>query len=243
MPAFVNMHKPTRRGLPFIFLMATIFALSCESENNNVSVRDLPVDYFPLRKGVFQVYNVDETRYTLGEASERNYQLKSLVVDSIDAGGGAHTYVIYIYQRESGDADWTYKGTWAAQADDRELIVNEGNTQYLKYRFPLTKGYSWNGNTYNAGASDDYVLEDVKVTQAIGKTSFNDCLVVNQNDNQDFIVFLDQRKEIYARNVGLISREIRQLHYCTDSNSGCLGQQLVDEGVEYSQTLVAYGEE
>ncbi|MGC3946997.1 MAG: hypothetical protein QM762_21185 [Chryseolinea sp.] len=223
--------------------MATIFALSCESENNNVVVQDLPEDYFPLRKGVFQIYDMHKVEYTLGVASERDYQLKTLLVDSIDRGNGTYSYVQYNYERESSGKDWVYVGTWAVQADERELIVNEANTSYLKYKFPLAKGYTWNGNAYNGMEADEYVMEDVKISQSIGGNSYTDCLVVNQSDNQDFVVFLDQRKEIYARNIGLVSKEVRQLHYCTDSNSGCLGQQVVEEGEEYTQTLITHGQE
>lgn len=237
------MHNLTRRGLPFIIMMATIFALSCESENNNVVVQDLPADYFPLKKGLYQMFDIHKVEYTLGVASERNYQLKTVLVDSIDRGDGTFSYVQYNYERASGDQNWNYASTWTVQADARELVVNESNTLYLKYRFPLAKSYTWNGNTYNAMETDEYVMEDVKVSRAIGSTTYNDCIVIDQNDNQDFVVFLDQRKEIYARNVGLVSKEVRQLHYCTDSNSGCLGQQVVEEGVEYTQTLIMHGQE
>ncbi|MEJ1239889.1 hypothetical protein WBG78_17250 [Chryseolinea sp. T2] len=223
--------------------MATIFALSCESENNNVVVEDLPADYFPLKKGVFQVYDIHKVEYELGVRTERNYQLKTVLVDSIDRGNGTYSYVQYRYERGSSNQGWVYVSTWGVQADDRELIVNEGSTAYLNYKFPLSKGYTWNGNTYNNGEPDDYIMEDVKVNKSIGNENFSDCIVINQNDNQDFVVYLDQRKEIYARNVGLVSKEVRQLHYCTDSNSGCLGQKVVEEGMEYTQTLVLHGEE
>ena len=223
--------------------MATIFALSCESENNNVVVEDLPADYFPMKKGVFQVYDIHKVAYALSVPTERNYHLKTVLGDSVDRGDGTYSYVQYHYERESANQNWIYVATWAVQADERELIVSEGNTGYLNYKFPLAKGYSWNGNAYNNGEADEYIMEDIKVSQVIGNENFSDCIVINQNDNQDFVVYLDQRKEIYARNVGLVSKAVRQLHYCTDSNSGCLGQQVVEEGVEYTQTLVSHGEE
>ena len=223
--------------------MATIFALSCESENNNIAVQDMPVDYFPLRKGAFQIYDVHMVEYTLGVRSESDYQLRTLIVDSIDRGNGTYSYVQYQYERESESQTWAYTGTWSVQADERELVVNEANTSYLKYKFPLYKGYTWNGNAYNSMEPNDYVMEDIKVSKTVGNQAYSDCLVVNQADNQDFVVFLDQRSEIYARSIGLISKNVRQLYYCTDSNSGCLGQQIVERGVEYTQTLLMHGQE
>jgi hypothetical protein len=61
---------------------------------------------------------------------------------------------------------------------------------------------------------------------------------VIQNDFTDAIVGRDERSEIYARNIGLIEKEVIQLEYCT--TPGCLGQQKVDKGVIYRQTLKAY---
>ena len=224
-------------------MMATIFALSCDSENNNVVVADKPTDYFPLRKGVYQIYDVHEVVYTLGVAAEKTYQLKTVLVDSIDQEDGSYAYVQYHYNRPTNDKDWVYVSTWAIEADDLELIANEANTVYLKYRFPPGQGYRWNGNLYNSMDEDEYVLEEAKISQTVAGVNYHDCLIINQHDSQDFVVFLDQRKEIYARNVGLVSKDVRQLHYCTTTESGCLGQQVVDEGVEYTQTLTMHGQE
>ena len=224
-------------------MMATIFAFSCDSENNNVVVEDRPIDYFPLMKGAFQVYDVHQVVYTLGVPAEEFYQLKTLIVDSIDQGDGSYAYIQYHYKRPSSDKNWVYASTWEVAADERELVVNEANTVYLKYRFPPTEGHSWNGNAYNSLEEDEYVLEGAKVGQTVAGINYNDCLVVNQHDNEDLIVFLDQRKEVYARNVGLVSKDVRQLHYCTSTESGCLGDQVVEEGMEYIQTLAMHGRE
>ena len=52
-------------------------------------------------------------------------------------------------------------------------------------------------------------------------------------------MFLDQRKEVYARGVGLIYHEIKQLHYCTADN--CRGQEKVENGLDYKQEIIEYG--
>lgn len=237
------MHYSTLRGFTLIVILLAIFVLSCDSENSINEVTPLPSDYFPLKKGSFQIYDVNEVVYTLGTPVEATYQLKTVVLDSIDRGDGTYAYVMYQYKRATTSDVWTYHGTSSVQADARELVMNEGNTTFLKYRFPLSEGYSWNGNTYNNLSDDTYAFESVQVSQEVGGTLYDDCLVINQEDNKDLVVFLDQRKEIYARNIGLISRDVRQLHYCTETASGCLGQQVVEEGIEYTQTLLAHGME
>lgn len=237
------MHHSTLRGLTHIVILFTIFALSCDSENTISEVSPLPTDYFPLTKGSYQIYQVNEVVYTLGTPAESSYQLKTVLVDSIDRGNGSYAHVQYHYKRATSSEGWTYLDTWSVQADARELVINEANTVFLKFRLPLNEGYTWNGNTYNNLDDDDYSFEGVRVSQEVGNTQYPDCLVINQEDNNDLVVFLDQRKEIYARNIGLISRDVRQLHYCTATESGCLGQQIVEEGIEYTQKLVSHGVE
>lgn len=236
------MHNSTLRGLTFLITITTIFALSCDSENNNIVVAEKPSDYFPLAKGEFQIYDVHQITYTLGVPAEENFALKTIVVDSILRDDDVYDYVQYRYKRVAG-GEWMYAGTVSIQAGERELVSNEENSRYLKFRTPFTPGYTWNGNAYNNHGEDAYVLQDAHVSVQAGETSFQDCLVINQEDNEDFVVFLDQRTEVYARGIGLVLKELRQLHYCTRTESGCLGQQIVDEGVEYTQTLVTHGRE
>ena len=63
-------------------------------------------------------------------------------------------------------------------------------------------------------------------------------LTVIQEDNQDFIVSLDQRREIYAQGVGLVMKEVILLNYCT--NPDCIGQQIVESGRKLTQYLLEY---
>ncbi len=61
---------------------------------------------------------------------------------------------------------------------------------------------------------------------------------MNQNDDDDIIVRTDIRKEVYARDAGLILREIRILNYCT---AGCGEFGEIESGVEYAQMIQSYG--
>jgi hypothetical protein len=49
----------------------------------------------------------------------------------------------------------------------------------------------------------------------------------------------DERRNVYALNVGLVYREIIQLNYCTDDT--CLGQQIIEDGMEMKVAIKQYG--
>jgi hypothetical protein len=215
--------------------------MGCETEDTPFNPRR-EREYVPLRVGMFQVFTVNEIRYQLGVPETLDYELKVLVTDSFPSVHNTYIYVLTRSTREPG-GDWSYLDTWSARVDDSEFVVSEENISYLKIRLPLFEGNTWNGNTYNVAGADEYKLTDLRFAHEAGGEIFPDCIAVLQADSDDYIVFLDQRHEIYARNVGLIYREVTQLNYCTSTAQGCLGQQIVDSGVVLKQTIKEYGVE
>lgn len=213
--------------------------MACSSDD--LTEADIGKDYFPLRTGQYQIYSVEATVYELGSPTTSFYQLKTVVVDSFLTTQGDYRYVIHRSKREDDESDWQYLDTWSVQMDDREIAVSEGNVSFVRLKFPLRVGLKWNGNEYNTLGPDDYQLETIRESEVFNDEVFADCISINQHDNQDFIVYLDQRREVYARHVGLVYKEITQLQYCTQV--GCLGEQIVETGLIYKQTINAYGVE
>jgi hypothetical protein len=226
------------KHFPKYFALLLLFAGCGSGDPKPV---DIGSDYFPLQTGRYQVYAVSEKHYSEGkEPTLSDYQLKVEVTDSFPNPGGGYTYVLNRSKRMDASEEWAVLDTWSARKTDAELVVNEENISYLKLVFPVKKGQTWNGNQYNSQNKDDYTLDNVDVPYTTpGGTTFEKSLTVNQENNDDLIVFHDIRKEIYARNVGLVFRSIVQLNYCSTEN--CVGQQVVNEGIEYQQTIIDYG--
>lgn len=224
--------------IKYLIVVVSILAVSCDSSDDETP-RDTGTAYFPLRKGLFQIYDVQEIKYTLGVPETLVYELKTVVTDSFKNAQGNYSYVIERSKRNAGQIDFSYLDTWSARRDNREAVMNEENISFLKLKFPALKGEQWNGNLYNSIGEDTYLLEATDAPFVSNGIEYSDCLVIEQHDNQDFVVALDIRKEVYAKDIGLVYRIADQLSYCTVGT--CLGKQQVETGVMYMQTIKAYG--
>lgn len=211
---------------------------SCEDEEETIFHRG--ERYLALETGTFQVYAVHEIQYSASEGRvELSYEIMTQVVDSFPSATGEYTYVIHRSKRVSEAEPWEHLDTWSARLAKRDIVVSEGNTPFVKIKFPLATENVWNGNILNAGDEDMYQYAGIALPVSFNGMFFENTLTVEQENNGDKIVFRDQRKEIYALDVGLVYKEFIQLNYCTDD--ACLGQQKVDHGVEMIMVIKDYG--
>lgn len=200
---------------------------------------DRGTDYFPLQVGSVWIYAVTETVYSeVAAPQNRSYQLKLTVTDSIKNSAGAYTYIVLRTKKNDGETNWLSLDTWSIRKDDREVIVTEGNTSFKKLIFPVRDGLTWNGNEYNTRGEDEYRMNAIELAEPISGMTFDNTIQVEQENNEDFIVFLDERDEVYAKGFGLVRQSVKQLNYC--STEDCIGQQKVKSGKIYSQVLLSY---
>ena len=220
------------------FLLISIVLAACEG-SEIPPVRDIS-EYFPLRKGLYQVYEVHEKKhYSATAVEESTYQLKAEVTDSFPSSNGLFTYVIHRSTRLSPTDPWQPLDSWSVRRDHSEVIVTEGSTPYVKMKLPYLTENTWDGNAYNTLGADDYTYDEVDAPRDVDGISFMKTVLVEQEHNDDPIVFRDERQEIYAADAGLVYKKLIQLRYCTDD--ACLGQQKIDEGTEMTMVIREYG--
>lgn len=222
------------------FLVFLTLLTGCDGEK--IIPPDREGAYFPLQKGIFHVYAVHEVIHRPGEdPEERDYEIRSEITDSIPSAlaPDQYAYVIHRTIRESDAYAWEPLDTWSVRKDDREIVVAEGNVAFVKIRFPLTNDNVWDGNAFNTLGKDEYTYRDIHKRAEVDGMSFEKTITVEEEANDDRIVFRDERKEVYAQDVGLVFRELIQLHYCTAND--CLGQQKIDYGIEQQIVIREYG--
>lgn len=219
------------------YLLIGIILVCCTDER--YSPPDDGADFYPLQVGNFHIYRVAERNFSQGSETQREYQLKTEVVDSFPSSESEFTFVINRFTRSEDSDPWHILDTWSVRKTRNRLIMTEGNLQVVTFRFPPKKGLSWDGNEFNSLPADEFEISDLQSSFQQQGMTFGETASVTQENNDDRIVFYDLREERYASGVGLIYRKIHQLEYCT--LDPCLGQQQVESGIEYVQELIAYG--
>lgn len=220
-------------------MLIPFFSTCSEDEDTKVVLSDK--GYLPLSVGTFQIYDVTETEYISGpDGITLEYELKTEVVDSIPSLDGFYSYIIYRSTRTAPTEVWDYLDTWTATFNNREAIVQEGNNSFVKLDLPVVMGSSWDGNLYNNLGEEPYAVSILGEAATINDLVFDDVVEVTQRNEEDDIVGNDIRKETYARGVGLISRIVETVIYCSNTPE-CLGEQIIEEGFVMEQKIKAYG--
>jgi len=225
-------------------LLLLLVVWACEDKPVTV---DMGTDFFPLRTGREWTYSVNQTTYSyLNAPQEHEYELKITVTDSTITQGVV-TYSLVLATRNSAEEDWEVNQSWSAQVRGHEAIQNESNVTRVKMVFPVGKTTVWNGNLYNDEPPflEDYVtsadqqlcrIENFDESKELSSgLNFNSTLTVVISNLIDPIIGQDVQKEIYARHVGLIVKDVTQLVYCNQGS--CSGLQ---QGIRYTQTLTSY---
>lgn len=201
--------------------------------------RTNPDDFFPLTVGMYQVYDVQEIKYSAFTSPEQsNYQLRQEIVDFFTNGEGSTTYVIHRSTRQQETEDWTYLNTWSAYRSGHYVVVQEENVKFVKLIAPMQVDAYWNGNLFNTLGEDDYRIESIgKTFSLLQDVSFDNTVVVNQNDERT-LLFEDERKEVYAFGVGLAFKESNVIQFST--SGGLPGTDIIG-GYYWKQVLTEYG--
>lgn len=215
--------------------------LACQSDENALDPSRPGYNFFPLKVGAWNVYDVKEITYASQTGTTANFQLRTEVVDSFMNQAGGITYILYEWERESSADEWEFVRTLNSQRTGTQGVLTEGNTPFLKLSFPLQAGKTWDGNALNTLQDDEYEMDSLfhEYVTAAGET-IAETLTVIQEDNEDFTVNLIRRFEIYGWDIGVVYREETDLNYCIEED--CIGQQIVESGREFRQSLVEYGQ-
>ena len=224
-----------------VYVFTFLVLLACSKDEVVSEARDIGYPFFPLCVGAFIEYEASETLYQFETSNTTNFQIRTEVVDSFQNQAGEVTYVLHNFERLTDHDEWEFMETNSARVTDNQVIFIEGNVPILKLVFPIAPGRTWDSNVFNNNEPDDFIMDSLYAQYiTFSGDTIPETLTIIQEDNQDFVVNLITNYEIYGLGLGLVYKEEVDLRYCRDDD--CIGQQVIDNGRIFQQSVISYGQ-
>ena len=222
------------------FFISAVFWQCTETKEVNPS--SLGTKYFPLEVGDYRIYSVSGVEYisTL-DSIEFSYMLKESVVDSFTNLESGVSFKMQREKKYTEEGTWEIDSIWTARKDQRIAVQVENNVPYIKLSFPISDSLKWDGNGLNDKNLDEYLLVSVGQTFSSDIESYSNTATVIQEYIPDLIVNWISKKEIYAKEIGLVYKENEKIDFRTEPEFLNLG--VIKSGIKYYQHLVEYGKE
>lgn len=227
----------------FLIVVVTLGFQNC-SDTLEADPNRLGFDHFPLEVGTFREYEVQQINYRFsGEVDTALFQLREEVSDSFANEEGGTTFVLNRSVRENSLSPWTIDSVWSARKTTFQAIQVESNRPLVKLVFPFEEAKTWDGNKLNGNDPDAYIMMNVfqPFVTSSGSEEYPNTVTVVQSDFNDGITRIDLRTEVYALGVGLVYKSSRNVAYCSDPD--CLGQEIIEIGMDWRQALINFGNE
>ena len=139
---------------------------------------------------------------------------------------------------------WTIKDIWNYTKTNTTLEVVEEDVRFTKLSFPVKENATWNGNALNTLGEWNYTYDYINQSETINITHFDNVLLVVQKNDKNNAIHREYYIEKYAKDVGLVYREIKDLESNTIKvQNGVIVpvEQRIEKGVIYKLTYVTHG--
>lgn len=195
------------------------------------------------------MYDVDSTYYDDFSHDTLNYKfrIKEKFEENYIDNQGRNAIKIIRYIKKYNpfvsydNIAWTIKDVWSCIKTKTTYEVVEENVRLIKLIFPVKVDDYWNGNAQNTIGEWNYKYKYIDNSETINGSFFEKVLFVEQKDDKlKNVIHRQYYIEKYAKNIGLIYREIKDLY----SNTVLLNvpvEQRIEKGIIYKQTYITHG--
>ena len=227
-------------------LFCVVLFYSCNKKDTSLNSVQL-IEYMPLQTGKFIHYRLDSMRFI--DFGQRDtvvsYDAKDVVDGELTDNLGKQTFRVVRYLRDissTNDEDYSVKLTYFITPTRESVELQEENLKFQKLRLPVNNGFNWHGNSFLPAApyyqiyqfsnDEDISVWDYTYTNVNEQVTINDntydstvtVLQVADSSNvpiefPDGLAYRNYWTETYAKNVGLIYKEVVMWEY-QPPNSG-----------------------
>jgi hypothetical protein len=233
-----------------LLLIALLIFVSFACKKKTEDPPDLGYDYAPTNIGKYVVYDVDSVVYDdfKHDTTYFKYRIKEKLEEVYIDNQGRRAIKLVRYIKLFNDSisydniQWAVKDVWNYTKTATTLEVVEEDIRFTKLIFPVKEGSTWNGNANNVLGEWEYEYSYVDKTETINGKSFENVLMVIQKNDKGNAIHREYYVEKYAKEIGLVYREIKNL-YSTTVTAGIPVEQRITSGVTYKLTYVTHGYE
>lgn len=233
-------------------LGVVVFFIGNSCKKNKIeNPPDLGYDFAPTAIGTYVVYDIDSTYYDDFSHDTLNfkYRIKEKFEENYTDNQGRNAVKIVRYIKKYNpllsydNISWTIKDVWSCNITKTTYEVVEENVRIVKLSFPVKTDANWNGNAQNTNEEWNYKYNYTDNSEIVNGTSFEKVLLVEQKDDKlKNVIHRQYYIEKYAKNIGLIYREIKDL-YSNTVISNIPVEQRIEKGIIYKQTYITHGTE
>ena len=234
-----------RALISFVFLL--LLACGCDNQKVDPLADTLGLSYYPLKPGNIWVYKVENQEFfSDGSLSNSTFELEYRITSLEDS-----IYSIQVSRRDEPTGEWYVTDLYETFRNNRIAVLNTGSVSYIKLSFPLEQGRTWDGNGLNSQGEDMYSVDSIGNSYQHDDNLYQETVTVIQEYSVDPVQITSDNIaiEVYAKNVGLVYKEIRIIDYkscsslypeCCTQNNGekCFGE--IESGMITYQSLIEF---
>ena len=223
----------------FLLACAALVITSGCKKDDPPSV-DLGYGYFPTNIGHWVEYEVDSIYLSLtfgglGDTTSKtgdtlNYPLREELVEAFTdpQGRAAQRQIRFL---KNANNTWMPHDVWWQTRDAVRAERAEENRRRIKLVFKPGLDQYWNTNALNTTDELELTYDEVDVPWSVNGMHFDSTVLVTTTYTNNWVNSITY-KERYAKNVGLVYREVDSMHRQTGTF----------EGWYYKQVITAYGQ-
>lgn len=221
----------------FIFISSIVLS-ACTRQIIEPGPADLGYDFYPLQTGKYVIYKVDSIYYN--DFDRRNDTVSLEVVDEIGEkftdNQGRDSYIVNRSRRYTSSGPWISDHTYYVTRDNFKLEWQENNLRFIKMIYPVKINGKWFGNSYLSTLTnpeirwyDNWEYRYTRVQEGFntGFKSYTPTHTIFQSSNQEaegdpnnpnsYSAF-SYGQETYAKNVGMVFKELTRWEYQPSGN-------------------------
>lgn len=212
--------------------------------------------YFPMEIGKYVEYKVDSTWQDdpIGPSAfaEAHYLLRELNESQFTDEEGRDAVRVERYSRLTPQGDWSIKDVWFKVRTPKIAEQNEENVVFVKHNFPIATGKSWDGNSKNTLQTLEeaynqldipevweYSYENINEPYTINGLTFDSTVTVVQYDRPAIFGLNLIAKEVYAKNIGMIHKQLNVFDVQQNQNNP---NERDTVGFFFEMVVTGYGE-